>query len=249
MIQVITVVSIIRHLICMMMIVMLQQQQSVVGLIPTNNHPKHHHHESVVLSRRNVVLGGGTTSMMIASSVLLIPTLPAMARLESIDKPNLLPKEKGLNIIQTEKFLTSGQVKRLEQLLSSLEHDTGYRVRILCQAYPNTPGLAIREYWQMGNIETQPDDKYIILIVDEFGGKGNVLNFNVGDGTKLALPNIFWTRLQAKYGNTFFVRDYGIDMAITNAIETIISCLRSEDQYCITVPDNSPSFKSLGMKI
>lgn len=29
---------------------------------------------------------------------------------------------------------------------------------------------------------------------------GNVLNINVGEGVKFALPNIFWTRLQAKYG-------------------------------------------------
>ncbi|CAB9531574.1 15.0 kDa protein [Seminavis robusta] len=65
--------------------------------------------------------------------------------------------------------------------------------------YPNTPGLAIRDYWDLGK-EGQKDDKYIVLVVDEFGGKGNVLNFNVGDGVKFALPNVFWTRLQAKYG-------------------------------------------------
>jgi uncharacterized membrane protein YgcG len=163
-----------------------------------------------------------------------------------VDRPDLLPKEKGLNVIQTEKFLTSGQAKRMDQLLSALERDTGWRIRVLCQAYPNTPGLAIRDYWDLGK-EGQKDDKYVVLVVDQFGGKGNVLNFNVGDGTKFALPNIFWTRLQAKYGNTFYVRDNGIDLAITNAIEAIVSCLRSEDQYCVAVPDTAPSLKSLGM--
>ena len=49
-------------------------------------------------------------------------------------------------------------------------------------------------------MQGQKDDKYVVLVVDEFGGKGNVLNFNVGEGVKLALPNIFWTRLQGKYG-------------------------------------------------
>ena len=39
-----------------------------------------------------------------------------------------------------------------------------------------------------------------IKVVDEFGGKGNVLNFNVGEGVKFALPNVFWTRLTSKYG-------------------------------------------------
>ena len=72
--------------------------------------------------------------------------------------------------------------------MTNLEKDTGYRVRVLCQAYPNTPGLAIRDYWDLGK-EGQKDDKYIVLVVDQFGGKANVLNFNVGEGVKFALPN------------------------------------------------------------
>ena len=41
-------------------------------------------------------------------------------------------------------------------------------------------GLAIRDYWSLGK-DDQKDDKYIVLVVDQFGGRGNVLNFNVGD--------------------------------------------------------------------
>ena len=41
-------------------------------------------------------------------------------------------------------------------------------------------GLAIRDYWSLGK-EGQKDDKYIVLVVDQFGGRGNVLNFNVGE--------------------------------------------------------------------
>ena len=70
--------------------------------------------------------------------------------------------------------------RRMDQLLASLEKDTGFRVRVLCQNYPNTPGLAIRDYWSLGK-EGQKDDKYIVLVVDQFGGRGNSLNFNVGD--------------------------------------------------------------------
>jgi hypothetical protein len=226
-------------------LIVLLLQQAVDGLSVSVVSPDQ------ALSRRNALCktfrnGFGMALATTTCTSLLFPILPAYARLESIDKPNLLPNEKGLNVIQTEKFLTVGQAKRMDQLLSSLERDTGYRVRVLCQAYPNTPGLAIRDYWDIGK-ETQKDDKYVILIVDEFGGKGNVLNFNVGDGMKRILPNIFWTRLQSKYGNTFYVRDNGIDFAITNAIEAIVSCLRSEDQYCINVPDEAPSLKSLGM--
>lgn len=178
-------------------------------------------------------------------SPLFLPTPPASARLEGVNKPELLPTESGLNVIQVEKFLTKGQEKRMNDLLTKLEADTGYRVRVLCQAYPRTPGLAIRDYWSLGR--EGDDDKFIVLVVDEFGGKGNVLNFNVGDGVKFALPNVFWTRLTSKYGTTFFVKENGIDLAITNAIEAIVSCLRSEEQYCVNVPEQGMSMRSLGM--
>jgi hypothetical protein len=149
-------------------------------------------------SRRTAVSALLTSTAVVAAGLLGVPET-ASARLEPINKPELLPAEKGVKVIQTEKFLTAGQVKRLDSLLTATERDTGYRVRVLCQAYPNTPGLAIRDYWDLGK-EGQIDDKYIVLVVDQFGGKGNVLNFNVGEGVKFALPNIFWTRLQAKFG-------------------------------------------------
>lgn len=160
----------------------------------------------------------------------------AEARLEPVDRPDLLPTEKNQPVIQIEKFLTNGQVKRISEQLTRLEKDTGFRVRLLCQAYPKTPGLAIRDYWSLGK-EDQQDDKYIVLIVDQFGGKGNALNFNVGEGVKFALPNVFWTRLSGKYGTVFYVRENGIDVAIENALDSVTTCLRSEDQFCVNVPD------------
>jgi hypothetical protein len=151
-------------------------------------------------SRRSAVSALLTGTAVMAAGLLGVPET-ASARLEAVNKPELLPAEKGLKVIQTErgKFLTGGQVKRLDALLTATERDTGYRVRVLCQSYPNTPGLAIRDYWDLGK-EGQKDDKYVVLVVDQFGGRGNVLNFNVGEGVKFALPNVFWTRLQAKFG-------------------------------------------------
>ena len=58
-----------------------------------------------------------------------------------------------------------------------------------------------------------------IKVVDEFGGKGNVLNFNVGDGVKFALPNVFWTRLTSKYGT---VSNYIVWESIPSFVNSII---------------------------
>mmetsp|Transcript_1717 Transcript_1717/g.2265 ORF Transcript_1717/g.2265 Transcript_1717/m.2265 type:complete len:255 (-) Transcript_1717:149-913(-) len=203
---------------------------------------------SDLTSRRSILQTSLTT--LTASSILVssLSSFPqqSSARLDPVNNPSLLPSTPNEVVIQTEKFLTSGQVKRMSDLLVALEKDTGFRLRLLCQSYPNTPGLAIRDYWDLGK-DGQKDDKYVVLVVDQFGGKGNVLNFNVGDGVKFALPNVFWTRLSSKYGNTFFVKENGIDIAITNAIEAIVQCLRSEDAYCVNVPDTGVSMKSLGL--
>jgi hypothetical protein len=74
------------------------------------------------------------------TSWILTPSA-AMARLDPVNRPDLLPKDSNQNVIQTEKFLTSGQVKRMNDMLTNLERDTGFRLRVLCQSYPNTPGL------------------------------------------------------------------------------------------------------------
>lgn len=195
-------------------------------------------------SRRSI-LQTAAAAITSAAALTINPT-PSHARLEAVNKPDLLPSDPNSVVIQTEKFLTTGQAKRMSDLIRALEKDTGFRLRVLCQNYPNTPGLAIRDYWSLGK-EDQVDDKYIVLVVDEFGGKGNVLNFNVGEGVKFALPNVFWTRLSGKYGTTFFVRENGIDIAITNAVEAIAQCLRSEDGFCTSVPDQGVSMKSLGL--
>ena len=46
---------------------------------------------------------------------------------------------------------------------------------------------------------------------------------------------------------TFYVKENGIDLSIVNAIESIVQCLRSEEQYCVNVPDEGVSMNSLGM--
>lgn len=46
---------------------------------------------------------------------------------------------------------------------------------------------------------------------------------------------------------TFFVKENGVDIAVINAIEAIASCLRSEDQFCVNLPQEGQSMRSLGL--
>ena len=105
------------------------------------------------LSRRSLFQKTTTASAIALSTImgtLSSSPLPSNARLDPVNNPALLPSSPDEVVIQTEKFLTSGQVKRMSDLIRNLEKETGFRLRVLCQSYPNTPGLAIRDYWDLG---------------------------------------------------------------------------------------------------
>lgn len=61
---------------------------------------------------------------------------------------------------------------RISDTLQKLERDTGFRVRVLSQAYPNTPGLAVRDYWAV-------DADTVVFVADP--NTGNILNFKCGN--------------------------------------------------------------------
>ncbi|KAF4369908.1 hypothetical protein F8388_011778, partial [Cannabis sativa] len=133
-----------------------------------------------------------------------------------VNKPELLPKE-FTTVIDVAGFLSDGQEKRLAQEISNIEKETGFKLRVLAQNYPDTPGLAIRDFWQV-------DDRTIVFVADPTFG--NILNFNVGASVDLDVPQSFWSRLAGKYGNIFYWKEKGEDASIEAAVMAISSCLK-----------------------
>jgi hypothetical protein len=74
------------------------------------------------------------------------------------------------------------QESRIVKEVQSLEEDTGIKLRVLAQNYPQTPGLAIKDYWKV-------DDDTVVFVADPSLG-GNILNFNVGTNIDLRIPRV-----------------------------------------------------------
>ncbi len=125
--------------------------------------------------------------------------------------------------------------------------------QVLAQSYPETPGLAVRDYWKV-------DERSIVFVADPTFQ--NILNFNVGGAVDLDVPQSFWSRLSGKYGmssllsfsqsqfertfdlprcighthvprilssgNKFYWQEKGEAKSITDAVSAINSCLRRD---------------------
>mmetsp|Transcript_17354 Transcript_17354/g.44882 ORF Transcript_17354/g.44882 Transcript_17354/m.44882 type:complete len:217 (+) Transcript_17354:41-691(+) len=181
------------------------------------------------VGRRTALAAAGSAC---CAAALGVAPQAALARPEGVNKPELLPKEK-VNVIDLEGWLTKSERARLEKIIASLEKETQFKLRVLTQQYPRTPGLAIKDYWAI-------DDSTVVMVGDlGIDGKmrANVLNFNVG--VAVPLPTAFWSRLQSKYGNTFYVKDQGRDAAVLSAAEAISDCLRRGEPYCAAPPKSA----------
>jgi len=140
----------------------------------------------------------------------MLPAAPALA----FDNPELLP-DHPTPVIDLAKLLTDGERTDLASELDEFEQSSGWKLKVLTQ-YDRTPGLAIRDYWQL-------DDRSLLLVADERGG--NLLNFNVGEALFALMPRTFWVELQTRFGNQYYVRDHGGDGAILDAIHAVQGCL------------------------
>ena len=134
-----------------------------------------------------------------------------------MNNPQLLPPGPPVPVLDVAGFLSKGQIARLTSQVEALERDTGVRLRVLAQAYPQTPGLAVRDYWAV-------DANTVVFVADP--NTGNILNFNVGSALDLQVPPNFWTRLASKYGTKKYWQNNGEEAAIEAAVNAINACFR-----------------------
>lgn len=151
---------------------------------------------------------------LLAASLSLMlwwgPTSPAQA----VNNPELLPEEKT-PVVDLANFLPEIQEAQLIDDLNSFEIETGWKLRVLTQ-YDRSPGRAVIPFWGL-------DDKSILLVAD--GRGGNLLAFSIGDAVYELMPRTFWIEMQARFGNMYYIRDNGENLAITEALDTVKGCL------------------------
>jgi len=183
-------------------------------------------------------LQSAMTSLLLSATIFFTSPLASQARLEGVNNPKLLPdgpQSENL-VIDVAGYLTPREVKRLQTRVENLERDTGVKLRILAQAYPQTPGLAIKDYWGV-------DDDTVVFVADP--GLGNILNFSIGANVDLEVPPNFWTKLANKYGTKFYWADKGEEASIVAAVDAIEFCLNepSGRAKCTTVLDVDKGIK------
>lgn len=149
-----------------------------------------------------------------AGLVLLLTLGSWAAPALAADNPELLP-DHPTPVIDLAKAFTDSQRTALEEELSTVEAESGWKLRVLTQ-YERTPGLAVKDFWQL-------DERSLLLVADPRGG--NLLNFNVGDALFALMPRTYWVELQTRFGNQYYVRDHGEDGAIRDALAAVELCL------------------------
>ena len=77
-------------------------------------------------------------STLVAAELLIAS--PAHARLEGVNNPAMLPPGPPQEVLDVAGYLTKGEITRLTAEVQNLEKDTGYKLRVLAQAYRRPRG-------------------------------------------------------------------------------------------------------------
>ncbi|WIA33950.1 hypothetical protein OEZ86_007045 [Tetradesmus obliquus] len=122
----------------------------------------------------------------------------------------------------------------LSQNLLDLEQRTGYHVRVFTQYYIDASAEAPNPRRLWGSLDNQT----VVVRVDP--SSPNILSVPfVGDNVLAKLRRPFWTELESRFGNMFYVREAGDSAAVLGAMSALIECL-DRPEGCRVVPGVPP---------
>jgi len=169
----------------------------------------------VPASRRQAALAAPVAALLAAA--VGAPPKALAKRPTGVNNPGLLPQTDGQSttVIDVAKILTESQERQVMATIKEIEQDSKVKLRVLTQTYPNSPGLAIRDYWGV-------DDLTLIYVHDTGGlGESNVVNFNAPMGVEKFKPVNFWRRAQNVFGNRYYIRDHGDGETVIDVVNYI----------------------------
>lgn len=125
------------------------------------------------------------------------------------------------------KVLPSGTIDSQMKKLEQLEKDTGFKVRVLSRYTDSQGNIPSVEDLRVGWDIREDVGTYVVVFVDP--SAPNVLSFKYGKKVQAILSRPFFTELQSRYGNMFYVRDEGEEKSISSTLDALDYCLRRED--------------------
>ena len=187
-----------------------------------------------VAPRRQAATCSATPAAATGRRALLsgVALLPCGAALAASAPPS--------RVLDPARTLSASDVASLERTLAALEADTGFRVRVLAQEGSldgrdrDRDRLALARAAFGAPPSPSAEPRLLVVIADP--SQQSVLGFAPGRDTRTALPRDFFSELQGRYGNIFFVRDNGADGAVRAAVAALDTCLRAPAPGCRAVP-------------
>ncbi|CAE8712841.1 unnamed protein product [Polarella glacialis] len=177
---------------------------------------------AAVSGRRASALG---LSLLVAEA--LTPAAWAKKRPEGQNRPELLPSTDGDStpVIDCARILSARQLRELAVQIADIERNSKVRLRVLTQTFPNTPGMAIKDYWKV--------DSRTVIYVHDTGGLGEtaVVNFNAGLDAENLQPRSWWRQLQNKFGNRFYIAEHGDTETVTDVVSALHSAFASTERF------------------
>lgn len=190
-----------------------------------------------------IMIIGTPSAIAVEQSQETIPpySVVEQGRLASVGEEDLHGVEvvrSDTPILDLAHIFPPAKLSAAQESLRALENETGWKVRVLTRYGPDQgPGVdEIRSGWSV-------DGKTVVIFLDP--SSPNILNFRFGPQVQKILPRPFFTELQSRYGNIYFVRENGEQAAIQGSLEALTVCMRKggcrvppglpQDQYFFTL--------------